>query len=70
MVLCVSEIKWLENRLLENGEMYHGCPELELTDGWYKIRAQVDAPLTRAIRKGTLAIGRKIAIVGARVSSI
>ncbi|KAK0481755.1 hypothetical protein IW261DRAFT_1472286 [Armillaria novae-zelandiae] len=69
MVLCVSEIKWLENKLLENGEMYHGCPELELTDGWYKIRAQVDAPLTRAIRKGTLAIGRKIAIVGARLDS-
>ncbi|KAK0198815.1 hypothetical protein F5146DRAFT_1021090 [Armillaria mellea] len=69
MVLCLSEIKWLENKLLENGEMYHGCPELELTDGWYKIRAQVDAPLTRAIRKGTLAIGRKIAIVGARLDS-
>ncbi|KAK0208723.1 hypothetical protein DFS33DRAFT_1380217 [Desarmillaria ectypa] len=69
MVLCVSEIKWTENRLLENGEMYHGCPELELTDGWYKIRAQVDAPLTRAIQKGTLAIGRKIAIVGARLDS-
>ncbi|KAG7452267.1 uncharacterized protein BT62DRAFT_990538 [Guyanagaster necrorhizus] len=69
MVLCVSEIKWTENILLENGEMYHGCPELELTDGWYKIRAQVDAPLTRAIRKGTLAIGRKIAVVGAKLDS-
>jgi hypothetical protein len=42
-------------------------PELEVTDGWYRLKAQVDESLARAVRKGTLRVGRKIGIAGARV---
>ena len=42
-------------------------PELEVTDGWYRLRARVDAPLARAIRRGVIRIGRKMAVAGARV---
>lgn len=42
-------------------------PELEVTDGWYKLRAEVDAPLARAIRRGIIRVGRKIGVVDAKV---
>ena len=41
--------------------------ELEITDGWYRLRAEVDAPLARAIRKGVIRVGRKIGVVDAKV---
>jgi breast cancer 2 susceptibility protein len=41
---------------------------LEVTDGWYRMRAQVDGPLARAVRRGAVRIGRKIGVVGAKVS--
>ncbi|TPX58002.1 hypothetical protein SpCBS45565_g08101 [Spizellomyces sp. 'palustris'] len=40
---------------------------LELTDGWYKIKAGVDAPLERQIRKGNIAVGSKLRICGAQL---
>lgn len=64
MVLCVSAI--LETTENNNDQ----ASELELTDGWYKIRATYDAPLARAVAKGTLKVGSKIAISGAKVSSV
>lgn len=67
MVLCVSNVTWSEAGLTEDGTPTEPHPELEVTDGWYRLRAQVDAPLARAIRKGTIRIGRKIGIAGARV---
>jgi breast cancer 2 susceptibility protein len=60
MVLCVSNLQ------VGDGEEV----ELELTDGWYCIRTVVDKALARAARKGKLAVGRKIAVTGARVSSL
>jgi breast cancer 2 susceptibility protein len=42
-------------------------PELELTDGWYRLKAQVDLPMARAVRKGVIRVGRKIGVAGARV---
>lgn len=42
---------------------------LELSDGWYRIRAGADAPLQRAIDRGKLFVGCKLAIAGARVRS-
>ncbi|OCF62208.1 hypothetical protein L486_01875 [Kwoniella mangroviensis CBS 10435] len=42
---------------------------LDLTDGWYRIKAQIDACLQRAVTKGRLAVGRKIAISGAKLES-
>ncbi|KAG9095123.1 hypothetical protein FRC07_011146, partial [Ceratobasidium sp. 392] len=54
MVLCVSDIQ-----LHDNDES-----EIELTDGWYRIRTVSDKTLARATKKGKLAVGRKIALEG------
>jgi breast cancer 2 susceptibility protein len=40
-----------------------------LTDGWYKILAEVDDCLARAIIKGKICVGRKLAISGAKLDS-
>lgn len=63
MVLCVSRIR---HGSAEDG---HGIASIELTDGWYWINATIDPALARACRKGKLQVGRKIAIVGAKVRS-
>jgi breast cancer 2 susceptibility protein len=67
MVLCVSNIIWSEGGLTEDGVPIEPYPELEVTDGWYRLMAQVDESLARAARKGVLRVGRKIGVVGARV---
>ncbi|KAG2076942.1 hypothetical protein BDR04DRAFT_1067282 [Suillus decipiens] len=68
MVLCVSNVI-----RSPAGQTEDGCPipspELEVTDGWYRLRARVDKPLARAIHKGHIKIGRKIAVTGARLSA-
>ncbi|KAL5640302.1 hypothetical protein ACGC1H_007540 [Rhizoctonia solani] len=56
MVLCVSDVQ------IGNDEV-----EIELTDGWYRIRTLGDKALARAAIKGKLAPGRKIAVTGARL---
>ena len=43
---------------------------LELTDMWYKIRADVDQPLQRAISKSKIRVGYKLEICGAKVNFI
>lgn len=43
---------------------------LELSDGWYCINAQIDDCLKRAIDKGKIVVGRKLAITGAKVCLI
>ncbi|KAH7886062.1 hypothetical protein F5I97DRAFT_1877368 [Phlebopus sp. FC_14] len=68
MVLCVSDITWSVGELNENNLPVTPYPELEVTDGWYRLRARVDAPLARAIAKGKIKVGRKIAVVGAKLS--
>lgn len=67
MVLCVSNITWSEGGPADDGTPTEPHPELEVTDGWYRLRAQVDAPLARAIRRGIIRVGRKIGVAGARV---
>ncbi|KAJ8523365.1 hypothetical protein ONZ45_g224 [Pleurotus djamor] len=66
MILCVSNITWSEAPPSTEGIP---LPEVEVTDGWYRLRAEVDEPLARAIHKGTIKAGRKIAVAGARLSS-
>jgi breast cancer 2 susceptibility protein len=61
LVLCVSKITWVEG---ERGDSY---PELEVTDGWYRLQTQIDHAMGKAVRKGTIRVGRKIATVGAKV---
>ncbi|KAG8739881.1 hypothetical protein FRC10_005015 [Ceratobasidium sp. 414] len=57
MVLCVSDIQFHDNDEVE----------IELTDGWYRIRTVSDKTLARAARKGKIAVGRKIGVAGAKL---
>lgn len=68
MVVCVSNIIWSEDGTAEDGSPVLPHPELEVTDGWYKLRAEVDPPLERAVRKGFIRVGRKLAVTGAKLS--
>ena len=68
MVLCISDIIWPVASGSEEDTAPQTYPSLEVTDGWYRIRAQIDAPLARGVRKGKIKIGRKIAVAGAKVS--
>lgn len=67
MILCVSNIIWSEGGRRADGLAMDRVPELELTDGWYHLRASVDPPMARAIGRGVIRIGRKLGIAGARV---
>lgn len=65
MVLCVSDVIWpQETTLAPPGQPV--IPEIEVTDGWYRLRAQIDLPLARAVQKGALRAGRKIAVAKAQ----
>jgi breast cancer 2 susceptibility protein len=67
LVLCVSNIFWTDESVDANGRLVPAHPELEVTDGWYRLRAAVDEALARAARSKILRIGRKIACSGAKV---
>jgi breast cancer 2 susceptibility protein len=69
MVLCVSDITWSQVgvQVGEDGLPVVPHPTLELTDGWYRLRARVDEILARAVSRGVIRVGRKIAISGASV---
>ncbi|KAF7303152.1 hypothetical protein MKEN_01278900 [Mycena kentingensis (nom. inval.)] len=69
MILCVSNIIWQDAGVTEDGIALPAHPELEVTDGWYRLRAQIDAPMARAVRRGVIRIGRKIGVVGAQLSN-
>lgn len=73
MVLCVSQIRWEETtNELENDEALDSALTivgLELTDGWYRIRANVDRTLKSACERGKIVLGCKLAISGAKVSN-
>lgn len=66
MVLCVSDV--IAEAQDGEGRVPKGCA-LELTDGWYRVGAKVDAPLRRAIQKGKIGIGAKLAVQGCRLDS-
>ena len=67
MVLCVSNIFWTDECVDAEGHVVPPHPELEVTDGWYRLRATVDDTLARVARNKRLRIGRKIACSGAKV---
>lgn len=69
MVLCISDIIHVTSGADSAVDITTKL-DLEVTDGWYRLRAQVDETLTRAIRKGLLKVGRKIAVAGAKVSTM
>ena len=67
MVLCVSNIFWSPAGVTDDGLRIEPYPELEVTDGWYRLRAQVDLTMVKAVRRGIIRVGRKIGVAGARV---
>lgn len=67
MILCISNIIWPESPSSEQGGS--SSPLLEVTDGWYRLKAQIDLTMVQGLKRGKLRIGRKIAVVGCRVIS-
>ena len=65
MVLCVTQIRWGNASGLSDDPLV--IIGLELTDGWYRIRANVDATLHSACERGKIVVGSKLAISGAKV---
>lgn len=71
MVLCVSQLRWDDPPELEDGSVPSSglvIVGLELTDGWYRIRTNVDEALKSACERGKIVVGTKLAISGAKVS--
>lgn len=73
MILCVYKVPRplsFESEIDDKGN--EGKPSLEmtpleLTDGWYIIKSTFDEPILRAIQRGKIKRGSKLAIFGARV---
>ncbi|KAJ3837344.1 hypothetical protein F5878DRAFT_219187 [Lentinula raphanica] len=65
MVLCISDIIWPQ----ASSSNANLPPQLELTDGWYRLRAQIDLSMVNAIKRGKLRIGRKIAVMGCKLDT-
>ncbi|KAI9248297.1 hypothetical protein BDA99DRAFT_446266 [Phascolomyces articulosus] len=65
MVLIIADIKNMINAegISPGARDY----ELVLTDGWYQIKAVTDSRMERAIARGKLVIGSKLAICGAQL---
>ena len=70
MTLCISNIFWSPGGITEDGLPIEPRSELEVTDGWYRLRAQVDPAMARAVRKGFIRVGRKIGVAGAKVCDL
>lgn len=60
MVLCVSSV---DLPIVDEGK----TRVIELTDGWYRIRAECDMVLGEALGRGKLRVGVKIGTTGVRV---
>ncbi|KND03168.1 uncharacterized protein SPPG_02229 [Spizellomyces punctatus DAOM BR117] len=72
LVLCVADVarRFSRNNAADpTGQIdaESNSWALELTDGWYQIKAAVDAPLERQIKKGNIAVGSKLRICGAQL---
>ncbi|KAL7425125.1 hypothetical protein Q5752_000813 [Cryptotrichosporon argae] len=66
MVLCVSHIHRPPPVADKDGNMVPQRPAVALSDGWYRVKAQLDECLVRAVAKGKIKVGRKLAISGAK----
>ncbi|KAJ1600303.1 hypothetical protein NDA14_005557 [Ustilago hordei] len=71
MVLFVSKIMEEEKEIQDrSGQVVvRKNTLLELSDGWYRIQAQLDPVLASACRRGRVRIGQKLAIMGATLDA-
>ncbi|XP_077648425.1 breast cancer type 2 susceptibility protein isoform X4 [Urocitellus parryii] len=73
LVLCVSDIISSITDISEtsssktSGVDAKKVPIIELTDGWYAVKALLDPPLLALLKNGRLAVGQKIVIHGAEL---
>ncbi|XP_031194695.1 breast cancer type 2 susceptibility protein isoform X2 [Mastomys coucha] len=73
LVLCVSDIISPSTNVSKtsggkiSGEDANKVDTIELTDGWYAVRAQLDPPLLALIKSGRLTVGQKIITQGAEL---
>ncbi|XP_012665452.1 breast cancer type 2 susceptibility protein [Otolemur garnettii] len=73
LVLCVSDIISLSANICEtsnsktNSEDTKKVSVIELTDGWYAVKALLDPPLLALLKNGRLSVGQKIIIHGAEL---
>lgn len=84
MVLCVhgirrrahldneeptADVEGQSTKAPANGAGGDGGVNLVLTDGWYKIQANLDPCLSRAVQKGKIRLGQKLNVQGAKLDS-
>lgn len=68
LVLCVSKvISWGGNDKSESKDPKQGPAVIEVTDGWYGIKALLDTSLTALLHRRRLFVGQKIIIHGAEL---
>ncbi|XP_035874289.1 breast cancer type 2 susceptibility protein [Phyllostomus discolor] len=73
LVFCVSEILLPSSSLPKTSSNKTGDVDtsktatVELTDGWYAVKAQLDPSLSALVQKGRLAVGQKIITHGAEL---
>ncbi|ORX37738.1 BRCA2, oligonucleotide/oligosaccharide-binding, domain 1-domain-containing protein [Kockovaella imperatae] len=68
MVLCVSKVRRMVVPASKDSKQPEQQVILELTDGWYRINAQIDSALKRAVDRGRVCVGRKLAICGVKLA--
>lgn len=73
LVLCVSDIVSSNTDLSETSSCKASNVDtnkmaiIELTDGWYPVKAQLDPPLFALLKNGRLFVGQKIIVHGAEL---
>ncbi|KAG8524816.1 Breast cancer type 2 susceptibility protein, partial [Galemys pyrenaicus] len=72
LILCISEIISSSTNISEpscskTSSVDTKKVNIELTDGWYAIKAQLDPPLLALLNSGRLVVGQKIIIHGAEL---
>ncbi|XP_012578697.1 PREDICTED: breast cancer type 2 susceptibility protein [Condylura cristata] len=73
LVLCISKIISPSTNISESSSCKTSSVNtkkgnvIELTDGWYAIKAQLDPPLLALLNNGRLIVGQKIIIHGAEL---
>lgn len=71
MVLLVAKILEEETEVQDRSGQVVVRKEtiLELSDGWYRVQAQVDGVLAQACQRGRLRVGHKLAVMGATLDA-